>query len=189
MSVKQRVTAEELWDMPEVPGKRCELVDGELVEVPGAGALHAMIVFALARLLEDFARQHELGLVLPDGLAYVLRRGPDQVRIPDVSFIAWEHVPDEGIPEGFWEGPPTLAVEVVSPNDRADDTHDRVQDYLEAGTRQVWVLWPRRRSISVYSPGADTCELGPDAVLNGGDMLPGFTVRVGDLFEVPRRRR
>jgi Uma2 family endonuclease len=186
MSVKQRVTAEELWEMPEVPGKRLELADGELVEIPGAGALHTMIVFALARLLEDFVRQHDLGL--PDGLAYVLRRGPDHVRIPDVSFVAWERVPEEGIPEGFWEGPPTLAVEVVSPHDLAEDFYERVQDYLESGVCQVWVLWPRRRSVSIYRTDADTRELGPDARLDGGDALPGFSVRVSDLFEVGVRR-
>jgi Uma2 family endonuclease len=97
-------------------------------------------------------------------------------------------VPEAGVPERFWEGAPTLAVEVVSPNDRADDIHDRVQDYLDAGSRQVWVLWPRQRSVSVHRPDADTRELGPDATLDGGDILPGFTVRVGDLLDVRRRR-
>ncbi|MGB3305540.1 MAG: Uma2 family endonuclease [Thermomicrobiales bacterium] len=186
--VEQLVTPEELWEMPDVPGKRRELVNGAVVEAPGAGALHAMIAFALARLLESFVHQHDLGVVMPDGLAYVLRRQPDQLRIPDVSFIAWDLVPDEGIPEGFWEGAPTLAVEVVSPNDRADDIHARVQDYLEAGSRQVWMLWPRRQSVSVYAPGVDTRELGPDALLDGRDILPGFHVRVADLFDVRRKR-
>lgn len=188
MSVKQLITAEEFWDTPDVSGRRFELIEGELVEVPGAGALHAMIAFALVRLLDQFVRQHDLGLVMPDGLAFVLRRGPDQIRIPDLSFVAWNRVPEEGIPEGYWEGPPTLAVEVVSPNDRADDIHARVQDYLEAGSSQVWVLWPRRRSVSVYSRNEDTRELGPDAKLDGADVLPGFKVRVADLFEIRRQR-
>lgn len=188
MSVKQLVTAEELWDMPDVPGKRLELVDGEVVEMPGAGALHTMIVALLYRRLHDFVNQHDLGLVFPDGLAYVLWRGPDQVRIPDVSFVAWDRVPEEGVPEGFWEGSPTLAVEVVSPHDRADAIHERVQDYLEAGSTQVWVLWPRRQSVSVYRANEDTRELGPGAMLDGGDMLPGFSVRASDLFGVRRKR-
>lgn len=188
MVVKQLVTAEELWEMPDVPGKGHELVDGEVVEVPGAGALHAMIAFALARLLEDFVRQHDLGLVMPDGLAYVLRRHPDQVRTPDLSFVSWDLVPEVGIPEGFWEGAPTLAVEVVSPDDLAEELRERVMDYLEAGSRQVWVLWPRQQSVSVYAPGADARELGPDALLDGRDMLPGFEVRVAGLFDVRRKR-
>lgn len=188
MNVKQLVTAEELWDIPEVPGKRLELVDGEVVEVPGAGELHMAIVILLYKLLDRFVEDHDLGLVRPDGLAYVLRRGPDQVRIPDVSFVAWESVPEGEISESFWEGAPTLAVEVVSPNDRADDIYERVQDYLEAGSRQVWVLRPRQRSVSIYRPDGDTRELGPDALLDGSDILPGFSVRVGNLFEVRRRR-
>jgi Uma2 family endonuclease len=174
--------------MPEVPGKRLELIDGAVVEVPGAGALRIAIVVLFLKHLGRFVEQHDLGLAFPTGLAYVLRRNPDQVRIPDVSFVAWDSVPPEGVPEGFWEGPPTLAVEVVSPYDRADDIHNRVQDYLDAGTRQVWVLWPQTRSVSVYRPDADTREPGPDATLDGDDVLPGFTVRVGDLFDVRRRR-
>jgi Uma2 family endonuclease len=188
MSVKQLVTAEELWDMPDVPGKRFELVDGEVVEVPGAGAIHGLILFALAQLLQEFVRKHDLGLVMPDGVAYVLRRAPDQVRVPDVSYVAWDRVPEEGAPEGFWEGAPTLAVEVVSPHDRADDIHERVQDYLVAGSAQVWVLWPRQSSITVHRGDGSIRNLRPDEILNGHETLPGFSVRVGNLFEVQRRR-
>jgi Uma2 family endonuclease len=106
------------------------------------------------------------------------------MRIPDVSFVAGVDVAKDGLPKSYWEGPPTLAVEIVSPNDRAVEIDERVQDYLAAGTRQVWVLWPNRRAASIYVPDADTRELGPDATLDGGDVLPGFTVRVGDLFEI-----
>lgn len=188
MGVKHLVTAEDLRDLPEIPGKKVELIDGELVEVPGAGMLHGLIVLVLSRILDDFVRHHDLGLVVPDGVAYALRRDPDQVRIPDVSFIARASVSDEDISEGFWEGPPTLAVEVVSPNDRADDIHDKVQHYLEAGTSQVWLLWPRRRSISVYDRSGEMRELGTRAILDGGELLPGFQVRVADVFEVRQRQ-
>jgi Uma2 family endonuclease len=188
MSVKQRITAEQLMELPEVPGKRFELVNGELVEMSPAGAEHTGIMFKLAQRLDTFVSQHDLGVVLPEGLGFVLRREPDLVREPDVSFVVAARVPDEGLPKGYWDGPPTLAIEVVSPNDRADDIQERVQDYLEAGSKQVWVLWPRRRSVTVYSPDGTTPELGPDATLDGGDILPGFRVTVGDLFETRRRR-
>lgn len=190
MRVKQQlVTAEELWEMPEVPGKRFELVDGEVIEVPGANDLDMTIMVIVFKLLDRFVEQHDSGLVRPDGLAFVLRRNPDVVRIPDVSFVPWERVPEGGASEFFWEGPPTLAVEIVSPSDRANDIQERVQDYLDAGTRLVWVLWPRTRSVSVFTPHADTRELGPDSTLDGGSLLPGFSVRVSDLFEIPRRRQ
>lgn len=76
---------------------------------------------------------------------------------------------------------------VVSPHDRAQDVHAKAQGYLEAGTRQVWVLWPRERSMTVYDADGGPRELGPEARLDGGDVLPGFSVRVGNLFEVSRR--
>jgi Uma2 family endonuclease len=190
MRVKQQlVTAEELWEMPEVPGKRFELVDGEVIEVPGANDLDMTIMVIVFKLLDRFVEQHDSGLVRPDGLAFVLRRDPDVVRIPDVSFVPWERVPEGGASEFFWEGPPTLAVEIVSPSDRANDIYAKVQGYLELGTQQVWVLRPRTRSVSVFTPNADTRELGPDSTLDGGSLLPGFSVRVSDLFEIPRRRQ
>lgn len=188
MSVKHQLTAEDLLDMPEVPGKRFELVDGELVEVSPSNDLHHAIVEIVYDVLRDHVRQHNLGLVRFDGLAYVIRRGPDQVRVPDVSFVAWDRVPDSGPSARFWEGAPTIAVEVVSPTDRANDIQERVQDYLEATTRQVWVLWPTRRTVTVYGANGSVRQLGPDESLDGGDVLPGFIVRVADLFEVPRRR-
>jgi Uma2 family endonuclease len=188
MSVKQKmVTAEELWEMPEGPGKRFELVDGEVIEVSPAGDLHMTIAEIVYKRLDRFVEQHNLGLVRFNGLGYVIKRGPDQVRVPDVSFVAWEGVPEGEPSEWFWEGPPTLAVEVVSQDDLALDFRDRVYDYLEARTQQVWVLWPRTRRVSGFSPNANTREFDPDSTLDGGSLLPGFSVSVGDLFEVPRR--
>lgn len=187
MNVKQLMTAEDVLDLPERPGFTIELVDGELKEVPGAGALAGLIAAKVLERIHGFAQSHDLGLVFPDGVGYVLRRDPDQVRIPDVSFVAWTEVPDDGVPDRFWEGAPTLAVEVISTNDRAADIHRKVRDYLDAGTRLVWVLWPQQTSVTVYAPDGQR-ELGPAEELDGGDVLPGLRVRVGDLFEVRRRR-
>lgn len=189
MSVKQAVTAEQLWEMPETPGVRYELVDGEVVEVPGANPLHGLIVELVLRLIGVRVREVDLGLVFGDGTAWLLRRRPDVVRIPDVSFISWGRVPEGGVPEeGYWPLAPDLAVEVVSPNDRADDVHDKVREYLDAGTRMVLVLWPKHRSLSVHEPGLVARELGPEDELDGGDVLPGVRVRVGELFAIRRRR-
>ena len=189
MSVKQLVTAEDLRAMPEKPGVNYELVDGELVEVPGANPLHGLIMALVLRLIDAYVRERDLGLAFGDNTGYVLRRAPDQVRIPDVSFVSWAHVPEEGVPEeGFWPFAPDLAVEIVSPGDRANDVHDKVREYLAAGTALVWVLWPRPRSVTVHTPDGLMRELGPEAELDGGDVLPGIRVRVNELFEVRRRR-
>jgi Uma2 family endonuclease len=189
MGVNHLVTVEELWALPEKPGVRYELVAGELVEVPAAGALHNLIAALVYELLRAFVREHDLGLVFTDGMGYILDRDPDLLRIPDVSFVSWARVPEDGAPEGYWPGAPDLAVEVVSPHDRADDVHDKVREYLESGARLVWVLWPKRRSVTAHTPDGVTRELDSDDELLGGDALPDFRVRVADLFAVRGRRQ
>ncbi|MCX2728234.1 Uma2 family endonuclease [Thermomicrobium sp. 4228-Ro] len=179
------LTVDDLVALPERPGIRYELHEGKLVEMPGAGGIHAAIVVRLVLLLHQFVTSRRLGFVFGDGLGYILRRNPDTVRIPDVSVVRRERVPAGGIPEGFWPGAPDLAVDIVSPHDRAEEVHERVRDYLGAGTRLVWVLWPKSRTVTVYWPDGTARELGPDEKLTGGDVLPGFEVSVSELFLVP----
>jgi Uma2 family endonuclease len=184
MSVEQKLlTAEDLWKMPEVPGKRYELVNGELVEMPGAGGQHMAMVVFIFEVLKAFVVEHDLGIVYPDGLAYIIARNPDRVRIPDVSFVTHERVPEGGPPEGFWPVAPNLAVEVVSPSDSAGDLHYKVRDYLTSGVELVWVVWPKSQVVSVHTPGAAVRELELHDELVGGDLLPGFRVRVSELFD------
>lgn len=181
---KRLITAEELWAMSEVPGKRFELVNGEVVEVPGVGGVHSLIAAQLYELIRDVVRKEQRGWVFPDGTGFVIKRDPDVVRIPDVAFVAREHIPGGQVPEGFLETAPDLAVEVVSPNDMANEVREKVREYLEAGSGLVWVLWPRFRSVSVYSVDGSYRELGADDELDGGEVLPGFRVEVKKLFEI-----
>jgi Uma2 family endonuclease len=181
---KKLLTAEDLWEMPEVPGKRFELVKGELVEMPAAGGTHGLIVKIVLRRLDPFVVADDLGEVFGDGVGYIISRDPDVVRVPDVSFIARERLPAGGVPEGFIPFAPDLAVEIVSPNDRAQEVHAKVREYLAAGTRMVLVLWPKDRAATAYGPGMEARELGPEDEWDGGDVLPGFRARVGELFAV-----
>lgn len=187
MITKQAVTAEQFFELPDVPGKQLELVRGELVEMPSPGALHNLIANLLNHLLYAFASERRLGLVFGDNMGYVLSRGPDTVRIPDVSFIAWGRVPEAGIPEGAWQIPPDLAVEIVSPSDQVVDVNDKAREYVESGVQMVWVLWPKRRAVSVHMRDRMPRELSVDDELDGGDVLPGFSVHVSELFDVPAK--
>jgi Uma2 family endonuclease len=184
MVTKQLLTVEELWELPETPGVRCELVDGEVIQVPGASVLHSLIAALVYNLLRGTVRAGKLGFAFPDGVGYLIRRHPDTLRIPDASFISWARISDRKVPEGFWPVAPDLAVEVVSPFDRADDVHNKVHEYLEAGTQLVWVLWPRRQSVTVYDGDGLVRELASDHYLDGGTILPDFNVQVAELFAV-----
>lgn len=186
MSVKQQVvTAEELWEMPEVPGRRIELVDGQVVDKPLLGVCAGLAKGNLLRTLGDFVEHHDLGLVLP-GLWCLLGRDPDQVCPVDLAFITWDRVSEGELPDWFWEGPPTLAVEIVSHLAMAVDVHRCIQDFLDAGSLLVWVVWSDTRSVTVHRLDGTSSEIVAEANLNGGDVLPDFSVRVGDLFEFPQ---
>ena len=184
MTVRQLLTAEQLWEMPETPGKRYELVRGELIEMPGAGGEHGFLALWVGSFLLRFVLEHDLGVVGGDGTGYLIYREPDVLRIPDVSFVSKGRISEGGVPKGFWPLAPDLAVEIVSPNDTAAELHAKVREYLDAGARMVWVFWPDERGVSVHGPTGEARELGPDDELDGGNVLPGFRVRVSELFRV-----
>jgi len=178
------MNADEFWELPEKPDMRFELVDGEVVEVPGSTWLHAALVAQIFTLIHAYARQHDLGRVFPDGLTYLLGTDPDTMRIPDVSFVPQERLPEGGPTTSYVPVPPGLAVEVVSPSNSALELRRRIHDYLTAGVSLVWVVWPEERSVSVYQGSMTPLELTADDTLDGGDVLPGFSVPVADLFEL-----
>ncbi len=172
--------------MPDLPDRCLELVDGVMRENPLMGVFSAHVLMNTLRTLGRFVGEHDMGITLP-GLGCVLKRDPDTVRLVGISYFDWDRVPEGEPSDFFWEEAPTLAVEVVTPNDLAEDFQQRIYDYLEAETQDVWVLWPMRQSMTIYRTNANTREFDPDSTLDGGSLLPGFSVRVGDLFEVPHR--
>ncbi|MBM3457346.1 MAG: Uma2 family endonuclease [Armatimonadetes bacterium] len=106
---------------------------------------------------------------------------PDLVRKPDVSVVARPRLPGGKIPTGFFALAPDLAVEVISPRDLFYEVAGKVADYLAAGVRQVWVLNPEQRTVTVHTPARVT-HLGAPDTLEAGELLPGFQCRVADLF-------
>ncbi len=113
---------------------------------------------------------------------FLLASQPDTVRGPDISFAAAERVPSEGLPEGFFPGAPDLAVEIVSPGDTDVEVQDKVMDYLTHGTRRVWVVRPRQQTVTVHRPDGTARLLQGKDVLDGEDVVPGFTFLLQELF-------
>ena len=177
----QTFTADELWRMPG--DQRRELVRGELRTMAPAGFEHGRIIMNLARSLANHVVENELGVVLGAETGFKLARNPDTVRGADIAFIAASRIPAGSLPVGYWEGAPDLAVEVVSPNDAMEDVDEKVDEYLAAGAGMVWVLQPRRRTATVHRPGQNPVVLRDGDHLDSGQVVPGFTCPVNELFE------
>lgn len=173
-------TAEELLKLPN--DKRRELVRGELREMTPAGARHGGVAARLTSRLDRHVEANRLGIVLAAETGFRTSRDPDTVRAPDVSFVARERIPPEGPPEGYWDLAPDLAAEVVTPNDTAAEVQSKVQMWLEAGVRLVWVVYPDTRSIVVHKSPKEAVTLTPPDTLTGGDVAPGFECLVAEVF-------
>jgi Uma2 family endonuclease len=178
---KTLVTADELLRMP-ADGSRHELVLGELRTMPPAGGEHGIVAAEAAGRLRDYVRPRHLGYVVAAETGFRLARDPDTVRAPDAAFIAAGRLPGGRPAAGFFELIPDLVVEVVSPFDTAREVQEKVHEWLRAGVRLVWVIYPSTRSVTAYRSLEDVRVLTEDAQLDGADVLPGFACVVRDLF-------
>ena len=178
--VKELVTAEELWRMGS-RGENYELVRGELIEMTPPGGIHGSTAVNLGSLLLSFIKARNLGVVMVE-TGYRLASNPDTVRGPDISFLSATKIPSNGLPDGYIDGPPDLAVEIVSPGDTASEIQDKVQDYLAYGTPMVWVVYPQQRLVIVHDPDGTARTLRETDTLSGEAIIPGFSCQVAEIF-------
>jgi Uma2 family endonuclease len=183
--LKTTYTPEDLLVMPD--GKSFELVDGQLVERHiGWEAGH--VAGQLLGILWSFLRNKSLGWVVGDGASYqCFRHDATMVRKPDMSFISFERMPKTTPPPpGHCLLAPDLAVEVVSPRNTYSEIDEKVQDYLRAGVRLVWVINPETQTAHIYRLNESTARLlRGDDVLDGEEVIPGFNCRLSELFQPP----
>lgn len=175
----QTMTAEDLFKLPD-DGFRYELVRGELRKMPPAGQQHGRIAAILTGSLVHYVTSNKLGAVYAAETGFKL--APNHVRAPDVAFIRRERIEEVGEVEGYWPGAPDLAVEVISPSDTYTDVEDKVFDWLEAGSRMVIVVNPRKRAVTVYRSLSDISVLYEQDTLDGFDVVPGWRMPVKELF-------
>jgi Uma2 family endonuclease len=177
------LTVDDLYAMPD-DGFKYELQAGMLVSEPLPGFRHGRVIAAIVELLRAHVRQRQLGVVLAGDSGFVLAEGPDTVRGPDVAFVSRERVEGSGDTIRAFKGAPDLAVEVLSPSNTRGSLHGKVADYLAAGTRRVWLVDPEARTVTVYASLLWPHVLGEDDLLDGDDVVPGFQLRVGEIFEL-----
>lgn len=177
----QLVTAEELARLPD-DGYRYELVEGRLVRMSPVTLHHGRIVMRIGFLLSRHLEQHPVGVIGAE-VGFTLATNPDTVRGPDVAFIRSARVPKTG-GRGFFKGAPDLAIEVLSPDDRAREVKAKIEEYLAKGVRIVVVVDPSDQTATVFRHGAAKVMLESQTdVLDLSDVISGFRCQLREIFE------
>ena len=182
---QQLYTPDDLLQMPD--GDRYELVDGQLVEQEDMGGKSVWAGGQVFFELVLYAKANG-GWAFMDGVGYQCYPfAPDQVRKPDASFVCAGRFENDEIPDGHIRIPPDLAVEVVSPNDLFKNVEGKVDEYLRAGVKMVWVIDPKFCTIRIFRDRIGNArQIGPNDELTGDDVLPGFRCQVSELFPKPK---
>ena len=162
-----------------IDDKEYEIVNGRK-EAKMAGARHGGVCVKLILKLGNYLEQNKVGRIYTPDTTFLIGTHD---RLPDVGFISAERIPTEGEPVGKWEIPPDLAVEIISPNDLYGNVKAKLREYFNAGVREVWVVEPEFKFVTIYQ------SLTRDRILSENDdltsdLLPGFICRIGDLFQL-----
>ena len=173
-------TADDLFRMSH-DGVRRELIRGEIREMPPAGAEQGAITGTFHVRLGHHILERQLGRLFAAETGFLIARDPDTVRAPDCAFVCAERLPDP-LPKKYLPLCPDLAVETISPGDRAAAVHEKVSEWLQSGVRLVWVLDTGQRTAAVHRAGTEMRVLGPGDYLDGEDVVPGFRIGVRDLW-------
>lgn len=178
----RRMTAE---DLPRLPRgrERHERIEGELKTTSPKGAQH-VVAADLPRRQGNHVHQQRAARVFSSEGCLVIRRRPDTVIAPGAAFATAERRAVHGIPSGYREGPPDLAVQVVSPHDRTADPDDKIDAWLNAGTRLVWVIHPPRRIVMIHHPDQQVPVVRADDFLDGQEVVPGFRRRLDEVLVI-----
>jgi Uma2 family endonuclease len=180
MATKTLLTADDLEQMPDDDSVQIELDEGELITMPLAGEDHGYIEVGVASLLHSFVKKHKLGRVYGGDTGF--RLNDLTVRGPDVTFVRRERV--EALrSQGFAKGAPDLAVEIRSESESFRQLMRKVKQYLAAGCQVVLVVNREPQQIDVFKSDGSEHTLTAKDVLTIPDLLPGFSVKVGDLFD------
>jgi len=178
-------TEQDVTDVHDRTNRLCELVDGVLVEKV-MGFDESRFSVLLAAYLVAFLNRNDLGTII--GADGMMRLFPGLVRIPDVAFISWKRYPKKRRKRG--EIPtvaPDLVVEVLSKGNTPREMTRKLDEYFRAGVLQVWYVDPKRRTVRVYADRNHSIVLGEDDHLEGGDVLPGFSLSIRDWFAEAER--
>ncbi len=173
-------TEKDLIAVNEHTNRLFELVNGVLVE-KAMGFAESFLMCELVKLLGLYLNEHPLGILA--GSDGPMRLMPGLVRLPDVSFISWEQLPGRAIPlDPIADLPPDLAVEILSKSNTEKEMSRKRREYFFAGTRLVWLVDKDKRTVEVFTAPDQSVLLSEEQTLDGGNVLPGFTLPVKQIF-------
>jgi len=181
MPLPNVTTADQLLVLRDPPWRH-ELWRGELRRMSPAGHDHGDVALRLGAAIANHVRSRRLGRAYAAETGFVLARNPDTVLAPDVAFVQRDRLPPKAS-HGFFPGAPDLAVEVLSPDDSRSATSKKVAAWLAHGAREVWVVDPKRRTLTLHTADAAPRTLAHDATLRDSAALPGFTLALAELFD------
>lgn len=186
------ITYEQFLALPWSLTERMEVVRGvmipkdgyqEIISPMSPGAAHGVIQAKIAYLLTQWALKNNAGVVGTE-IGFVLKKDPFIVRLADVSFVRHDLIPQAGIPKGFWEMAPDVAIEVISPNETATEVISKARDYLDAGTTLVLAVYPEIQEVISHSYDGISRHFRVGDTLAFPEVLPSFECKVEDFFDV-----
>ncbi|MGD0516644.1 MAG: Uma2 family endonuclease [Thermoguttaceae bacterium] len=178
-TLEKTMSADQLFALGDIGP--CELIRGELIYMSPTGYDHGWISGNIVCALRNFVKNRGSGRVLSSEVGFIIARNPDTVRAPDVAFVRADRDPPGG-QKKFFPGPPDLAVEVLSPDDRASEVNSKVQDWLDAGTVAVLVVDPQTQTVAIHRRPHEIQILTRDDSLTIADLLPEFSLPVKEIF-------
>jgi Uma2 family endonuclease len=171
------MTAEELFKLDD-DSHRHELIKGELLTMSPPGKEHGLVSINLSTLLHNHVKVNNLGVLYAE-TGFRLESNPDTVLAPDIAFITRDRVGTRS--QFYHSGPPDLAVEVISPSDSVPKVERKTALWLQFGTRSVWLVNPRKRTVEVVrADGERRLFHESDELVD--DTVPGFRVAVSEIF-------
>lgn len=174
------MTAEEFMQLPRGESQH-ELINGELTTMVLPGLPHGRMQARIVGALWQFVWENDLGEVYGE-LGFQLTVDPDTVLGPDVSFISKQRLQRAGEVSGYWQGPPDIAVEIVSPRDTLPKVRERTSQWLGFGTKQVWIVNPKDGTVTVHRSPSDATTFSGSDYLEAEDLLPGFRLSLDRIF-------
>ncbi len=187
LTIPTPVTDKKIWtdaELMALTDENCyELVNGELVNMGNSGALHGYTCSLLVMALMNYILPRQLGIILDSSTAFTMKNG--NKRSPDISFVSKEKLQGlTELPDGFLDGSPDLAIEVLSPNNTISEIDQKIVEYFENGSRLVWVINLKLHYVLVYRSAQEPDRLLKQSDdLDGEDVIEGFTMPLSDLFQ------